>query len=267
MSAQTVYFNMAYRRSVRRTYRRPAFRRRSYRKSYRGRRNVRRSKSSWASTNGARFSSTPYRGRRVSKTVWRKRQLRASDDAEHYRSVLTASGVNATSGLIGTALVAFEPFIPNLFYTVAGGLQNYTTDRDFSGDLFLRGGRTSITFSNPNPGTLRVRLWEVRTTTNGTLSGSLPLSAVSSAWDPTVVPDFQRFYKIMRPTEFLLRSAQVVSKNAYIAAYKLDTSMFAAEQQRSFWVYSFSPVDVPGAVNMIVEVTSSVSFTGDATVN
>lgn len=254
-----------YRRSVRRTSRRP-YRRLYRRRTYSRKRTGRRNGSVWAKTNSGTIASTPYRGRRVSKTVWRKRQLRASDDAEHWRSALTVSGINATTATIGTALVAFVAWMPNQFWTPTGGLQNELTDKSFAGDLFVRGGRTSITFSNPNTGTIRIRLWKVRTTTNGSLGGSLPVSTVSSAWDPSLVEDFQRFYRFYEPTEFLLKSTEVYSRNAYIRAGKLDQSMFAGSNQRDFWVYSYSNVDVATAKNLIVEVTTSLSFTGDATV-
>lgn len=252
------------RRSVRRVYRRrPRF---SFKRSSR-RRNVSRRTGTWAKTNGGTVASFPYKGRRVSRAVYKRRLRVASDVSEHYRSALTRTGILATAGLIGQALVGSTAFIPNNFWTPSAGLQNYTIDREFSGDLFIRGGRSSITFSNPNAGAVRIRLWKVRTKANGNVGSSLPLTAVSTAWDPTLVEDFQKFYNVREPSEFILRSAQCMMHVAPIRSEKIDQDIFIAEGQRDYWVYTYTQVDVAVAQNIVLETTNNLSVTGDATVN
>ena len=67
--------------------------------------------------------------------------------------------------------------------------------------------------------------------------------------------------------EFMLRADQVISRNDYIKAGTVDTSMFNAENQRSFWVFTYGMVDLAAATTLLVESTTNMSFTGDATVN
>lgn len=65
----------------------------------------------------------------------------------------------------------------------------------------------------------------------------------------------------------MLRENQVISRNDYIKAGKLDRDMFALESQRSFWVFTYGMVDNAAATSLLVEATTNMSFTGDATVN
>lgn len=250
----------ARRRFARRRPARRPFVRRTFRRNAPARRNRPRT----VSTNSQYYGRFNYsRGRRLSRRAYNRQLFRASGQQQHWRSASTLAATVTTGAVITESLVGYVPFQPNSFWTASGGL--IESDKDFTGDIYCRGGISKLSLNNSSAGTIRVRFWKVRTTSNGDLGSSLPITAVVNAWDPSLVTDFQRYFRFRDSTDILLRPNQTYQQIAKLRSEKIDQSMFNAENTRDFWVFMYSAVDDTSGLNLDVQTDTNMSFTADAT--
>lgn len=266
----------------------PNFRKRTYNayKSYYGLtkphfrsnkkpRTQRRRKSSHViNSNRGNNSFVGYKNRKLNKRRYKRILMDASLVGQHYRSLLGSALVTTTSPasiLQGTANAI--KMIASNFWTAAGGFStsDFTAVPTFNdSDLFIRGGKSTISMINDSTTNIRVRSWRARTTMNGNTTALFGGVAVSAAWDPSHVTsaggnvDFQKNYRFFDAQETILEPGDSMTRTAYIKAHKIDQDLFNADSQIDFWIYMVSNLLNSGAVSINVTVQHNITFTGDS---
>jgi len=233
------------------------------------------------STSGSSAGGWNYKRKRLNKRAWVRRMQAASNAEQKHRSN------NALPFTFPSALVRqqqrvfFVPIITDInaspFWTAAGGLVNNDGDTvatDFgSGDLYLRGGKGTISFTNTlatninNGPSLKVRTWRARTTAFG-----IPLSTpfvVSQDWDPTLPDpalgnqDTWRLYTILDNVDVILKSGETYERSAPLRQMKIDQSAHLSNQSREFWIIAVGNMSTNVQADLQVVTSHNLSFTGD----
>lgn len=225
------------------------------------------------------FNTNGYSRRRMNRRRYRRIQMDASLVGQHYRSLL-ASGIVATTSPtnIAQATVNALKMIASSFWTAAGGLQSqdFTAVPTFNdSDLFIRGAKSKITFTNISSSTpvddlIRVKTWRARTTHNGIFT-ELVNSPVSAAWDPshqtaTAPPlnvDWHQHYRFFDFQEYLIEPNDTVSREYFIKGHKIDQDLFNEDNMVDFWIYTIQNARDNSGATCNVTVEHNMSFTGD----
>lgn len=227
-------------------------------------------------SNAGRFATNGYRSR-MQKRRYRRVLHDASLVGQHYRSLLSSGLVTTVSPLnISQGTVNVLQMIADQFWTVAGGLRtaDSTAIPTFNNaDLTIRGGKSTITFTNPgDPATLhtiRVKSWRARTTSNGNFN-DLVNTSVSAAWDPSHITDtalnrdFQKHFKFYDYQEHLIEPNDCVTRSHYFKIHKIDQDMFQQDSFIDFWIYMVSNPENATAAQVNVTTSHNLSFTGDS---
>jgi hypothetical protein len=128
--------------------------------------------------------------------------------------------------------------------------------------LFIRGGVSNLRIANTDTNSaVAVRVWCVRTTDNGLFNivdtpvetYDIP-SVVPVSWDPTVLPDFFRYYKVWKTYEFIIGLDSIWTLKRKILDQRVDASQYDALKKRDFYIVG---------INSLNEGTTSVSWTAD----
>lgn len=224
--------------------------------------------------------SSGFRRRRLRPRTLRRYLWRDTIYKNHYRSMFDTSGTQLAAASLNQAKWGATPVLPTAttFWTAAGGAQRSdaaTPVPDFNGDIVIRGGMARATFNNQGASdSMRVRLWIVRT--NGspdfTVLPSATLVATdvaSTSWDPSLLPDFASFGKVIRSYEFLLLSGQrPITIKFPLKTRKIDQERFSTPKlaSRFYWMYTYSDVSNVDAVVGTIQhhFSHNLSFVGDA---
>lgn len=236
------------------------------------------------STAGSSAGGWNYKRKRLNKRAWVRRMQAASNAGQKHRSN------NALQFTFNTALVRQQQrvfFVPcitdtvaNPFWTTLGGLVvndgDSATTSFGDGDLYLRGGKSTLTLTNTltaninNGDSVKVRTWRCRTTTFG-----VPLATpfiVSQDWDPTLPDpalgntDTWRLYKILDNVDVILKANETYERSTVLRSMKVDQSAHLANQSREFWIVSVGNISNNVATNIQAITSHNLSFTGDRTV-
>lgn len=163
-----------------------------------------------------------FRARRVTRKQWRRILWRDSIQESHWRSFAHLAIANLTiSTGFGNGVVYMRPAITVEnnpyhtlpFWTVAGGAQQLN-EADavplFKGDITLRGGICRIVVTNSDIQPVRAKVWAIwAERTPSTNVYNLTNAVVrSQEFDPSVVPDFHLFGKVLYKKEVLLLPGQ-----------------------------------------------------------
>lgn len=201
------------------------------------------------------------RRRRTSVRAYRSKLLRASADADHDRSVYAAGAV--TKPLPSNPALKHVSYlgqpIRNSFWTSAGG---YTGTKTFvKNDLTLRGGTIKQYIYNPNEHPLRVEFYEIwsKELVPGWTDGDY-----NAAWDPTLIDDFQRYFKLGATKIITINPHTRVNFNWTIKPQKVDQSIFNAGCKRVMYFMAIQSSVAGAGQNAIYSAQHSLSFVGDA---
>jgi len=248
---------MAFTRSMaRRTWGRRAPRSDRKTRSRFPRRNFRKRRSQAYSSQRGNTSMAGYRGRKVPYRRYLNQMWRSSNFKEHHRSI-NSTAIAMTSNVSNTAADVFiTPMITNSFWSTGGGsIVNLTVDED----IFIRGGVANITYRNNGSAPVTVRTYKIFRHSAEAFSIPTPQSAM---WDPTTVPNFERFYNIRGTFKTIIEPGDQNTINHYIGKRKVEIGDFNDGYRRDYWVTTINSTN--GAV---VSVTSlighSISFVVD----
>lgn len=217
------------------------------------------------------FRSKKLRPRAYRSALWRDTLFKA-----HYRSILDRVSTVAMPADTRSSIFGISPVHGDVaFWTTAGGLQPINTGGiipDFSDDITVRGGFGSITFTNLNTiDSIRVKLYLVKTTSNPDLA-TLPadqstIALSASLIDPTVIPDFQLFGKVLKSFDLLLLPGQrPATFFQRMPIQKLDQIIFQTNGgNRYWWLYFSSQTSNVDSINntLRVQFGHNLSFSAD----
>lgn len=253
------------RRSVRRRFR-GGFKKSTGRRRFAGGSSGR---TAFVSAQDGRSFANGFRSRRMSKSAWRRSLWTSTLHKAHYRSVETNSVNIAAPVVIDTAaLIQFQALAGD-FFTVAGGLQQIDAGIPpplFSGDITLRGGISKLSFSNNGTGdAVKVRVftcWTNRNPDQTILPGTVP-----SDWDPSLIPEFERFGKVTGMREFFLLPGNRPSEISYrYKPRKIDLSIYTNGGEQLMYIVTISSTSTLtlGGETVTFLKSHNVSFAGDA---
>lgn len=262
-----------FRKRVGAPLRRPMFKRRRFIRRRRFGRFSRRVTS--VSTNSTRaISAAGFRSRRIRPRVYRSMLWRDTQSEPHWRSVFSSGAVITTPNNITDSTVTVIRALQD-FYTIAGGAQPIDSGvavPNFGQDIVLRGGVCRLTLANPNPDiaavgggdTIRCRVFAVWTTKNTDL-GVWPPS-VPSLWDPSIITDFSRYFKVLFSREFMMEpNGRAFDVSFRHRLKKIDKNEFQNNNNQLFWIVLTNQItnaDVL-AESITAVVSHNVSFTAD----
>jgi len=247
-----------------------------------GRRRFSRRMNGRSTTNRASSaSSLGFKNRRITTSRFRRIIWRDTLSAQHWRSVGDTNVVQATPNNIVQGNLSVNNALANNFWTTGGGAQPVDTAGTvplFTGDITLRGGISRITCTNRvNPvdtqpsDPVRVTIFAVWTKKAPDASVVLPTppSVVGTMWDPSLVPDFVRYGKVMFKREALLKGdGEVISCYFRYKPQKIDQNVFNASGGRLQWFVVVSQTSnteaVAQAENIDIVTSWNLSFSGDA---
>ncbi|UBJ25930.1 putative capsid protein [Red panda feces-associated circular DNA virus 21] len=205
-----------------------------------------------------------FRGRKMPFRKYKRVLWNASTLAEHHRSVLMKSvGQTAPSSNILQRIESY-PMIPDSFWSSAGG--SVDGDLNVDGDIFIRGGITTLRVRNNGDAPVQIIVWKIRTTANGTGNVGFFASDESAMWDPTVIGGFERFYRVKQRIAF---SVEPNDSNALIHrlfAEKIEAQNFNPvsnfTSNRDYWIVG---VNSAGSTepNCTINYGHNLSFTTD----
>lgn len=226
-----------------------------------------------------------FRKRRIKASRYRRMLFNSTNFKNHYRSIASNGFIIPTPNDITTGGVNWFSAWPDgaPFWTAAGGAQPIDTGiavPTFGREVFLRGGMIRCTVANPSPDistggseSIRVRVFAVRTIKNPNtawLGAALPTQVQSQLWDPSVVPDFDRFGKVLFEREFDLppnNSAMDVCMR--LRPQRIDELEDSLSGNKIVWVVLVGQLTNTEAVNAVENVTVTVShnlsFAADST--
>lgn len=277
---------MAFRRSFRRFSRvRPRFRRTVRRPIGRRRFPMKRQVDKYmTSTGGSSAGHVNFKRKRFNARAFAVQRRKASDHEAHHRSN------NALNfGSIGTAAVPQQQNVnflscisdyigltPGFWQTSNGLVLNDGDDllSNFGGnDLFLRGGITTLTITNPSEAarSIKVRTWRARTTPNSSLANTTSF-ITSQDWDPSLVnaatPDSDpwKLYKFWDNVDVILKPGDTYERRDFLKARKIDQSVHNAFQNRDFWIVALQNMTSNSVIQPVIIISHNLSFTGDRVV-
>lgn len=219
-----------------------------------------------------------YKRKRFNPRLARRRMIAASDASSKSRTYATITGTASTGVAVGSQNVYFRALVEDAagglrFWQAGGGLvfqDGGSATTDFGGnDLFVRGGRVSHSFHNNSVVDIKLRTWVAKTSRNG----SIPTNpvAVPSAWDPSLpttslVEDIYRLYSFRDELSVIIKPGEAWERTSFVAPQKVDQSLWIANQNRDFFIYSLENMTSAVAATLQVVANYNLTFTGDKTV-
>lgn len=222
-----------------------------------------------------------YRGRRVRPRTWKRMLWRDTLQMSHYRSAFdTANALAAPLAVTSNSLPYLIPALPNVgFWTAAGGAQQIDAGvgpPNFLGDVTIRGGMIRLALTNESvTEAVRVRCWLLRSNKNPDL-GRIPIAptTVSTMFDPSIVPDFDEFGRIVMMREMTLLPVSNPMEIFYrLPIQKVDqaeylqTSPTIAGGSQFYWYVLVSRMSlISNLIAPVIRAVSShnLSFAADA---
>lgn len=241
------------------------------------------------SAQAGNLSSAGFRRNRIRPRTLRKFLWRDTIYKNHFRSAADRSTSITTPPPAGLPLVpqldtvrfnfvsvlpdnATAPFTP--FWTTGGGAISSDTGVAvplFNGDIVIRGGMARATFNNNGTSdAVRLRLFMVRSIYNPNFSVLPAANSIfgPTSWDPSLLPDFVKFGRVLRSWEFLMLPGQrPITVKFPLKTRKIDQDIHnSARGQRFFWMFHVSNCsDVDTAANTVTtHFSHNLSFVGDA---
>jgi len=208
--------------------------------------------------------------------LWRDTQMKT-----HWRSTFDITGNIATPNAVAGATLTQIAALP-VFYTAAGGLQQTDTGVApplFTADIVLRGGYCRLAIANridPLTGTsidaVRATVFAVWTTAAPTNPAGFA-ATVSTMWDPSLTPDFEKFGKVLWKKQALLKQdGEAVEFYFKFKVQKIDQAIFnpaaGTRGQTLVWLVLLSQMTnneaAPTAETVDYVTSHNLSFTGDS---
>ena len=205
-----------------------------------------------------------FRGRKMPFRKYKRVLWNASTLKEHHRSYIMQS-IGQTAPVSNVQMsVRSYPMLTNSFWTVTGGSSD--GDLFLDGDIFIRGGITTLRVRNNGDAPVQVIVWKIRTTANGLASAGFFNFDDSAMWDPSVISDHERLYRIKQRIAFSVEPNDSNSLIHRLFAEKIETQNFNPEanltSNRDFWIVG---VNSAGSTqpNVTINYGHNMSFTGD----
>lgn len=245
------------------------------------RRTSRRGKPSYVSAQLGTVSGIGFRRNRLRPRTLRKYLWRDTIYKNHFRSAQDRTSSDVTpvgAGVFNTATFNFVSVLPDgvttPFWVAGGGAVSSDTGVPvplFNGDIILRGGLARASFNNnATSDSVRVRVFMVKSIYNPNFS-ILPgagTAVTPTSWDPSLLPDFVKFGKVIKSWEFWLLPGQRPMTLVWpLKTRKIDQDVHVtARGQRYWWMFTISNgSNVDGAANVIqYHLSHNLSFVGDA---
>ena len=218
-----------------------------------------------------------YKRKRFNPRAQRRKLVAASNASSKHRSVQSVTGTAVSAIALGTQNVFFRAAIEDAgagfrFWETLGGL--VTQDGDSvttafgGGDLFIRGGKVIHSFYNNGTVSVKLRTWEARTTKNGGIPSN-PAGAVTG-WDPSyplgASEDASRLYRFFKEITVILKPGESWERTTFVRAQKVDQTLWIANQDRDFFIYSLENLQSIVATSLQVVSAYNLTFTGDRTI-
>lgn len=214
-----------------------------------------------------------FRSRRMRRITWRRLLWNQTLFKPHFRSVVDASNTIPAPVSVDAARLDSTFALAANFWTAAGGLQSIDNGVPvpgaFVGDIVLRGGLSRLLLSNnATVDSVRVRVFTVWTNKNPDLS-IVPAvgSAVQISWDPSLVPDFERFGKVLKSQEFILLPGQRPIEITYRHKIrKVDQAIHNLGGEQMIWIITTSQCSNVDGGTQAVTISNgyNISLCGDA---
>lgn len=227
---------------------------------------------------GGQVWNPGYRSRRVRGRRWRSILWRDTTAQNHFRSTRSLASAAAAPLLVTQKFIdvlyaagtntGIEPF-----WTPLGGLlpiDATTPTATFSGDKIIRGGKIKIDVTNlSDQDSIKVQAWLVFVTLNpavGVITPYVAPAAVAREFDPSHIPDFKRYGRVVLQREtILLPESRPWSVEYRLRPQKVDTNTWLNGGSQFVWFItqsSYSETDA--TVNTLQVVRSySLSFASD----
>ena len=227
-----------------------------------------------------------FRTRKTSLSTYRNMLWRDTAMKTHYRSVFDTQLTPAmlTPNTSNSATLTIINGLP-VFYTTAGGAVVANLGGAvpvFDGDIILRGGIARIALANRVEQTATQLTDNVRITVYAVWTGANPNTTVFPAigtpvptmWDPSLIPDFERFGKVMWKKEALLKAdGESVQFYFKFKVQKIDQAVFnqvgGVRGQQLVWMVLASQLSntegAPASETIDCLTSHNVSFSGDST--
>jgi len=227
------------------------------------------------STSGSSAGGWNYKRKRLNKRAYVRKLQNASNDSQKHRSN------NALNFVLPSALVTqqyvihwlqcIQDTVLNNFWTTGGGL--VVNDGDDAAtsfglaDLFLRGGKCTMTLSNNTQTQLKVRTWRIRTTSQGNVLASGTI--VSADWDPSlplsISPnvDTWRLYSFFDNVDVILKPGESYERTMILPSRRIDQQAHVTLGNRDFWCVAVQNLSGIGASSISAVLSHNLTFTGD----
>lgn len=167
----------------------------------------------------------------------------------------------------------FINFPGNAFWTTGGGALPHDTGvplPTFNGDIILRGGIIKLAFTNmwqttDTRGSDPVRITLFAVWTKPELPPIAFPANVPILWDPSHVPDFHQYGKVLYKKEWLLKGdSEVCELTHRLRTQKIDRYIYTDNGSRLGFFYLLSQTSNTDSSSEAVTVTSSISFSFSA---
>ena len=219
-------------------------------------------------------TNTAYRSRRIGGRRYRSMLWNSTLMRSHFRSVFDVATTLDTP--IGettanyTRVTAFPSVAP---WLIGGGLQIIdfgSPAPTFSSDIIVRGGMIRCVMTNEsNTDAMRVKAYLVWANNDPNLTTIPGSGTVSTMWDPSLIPDFKEFGKIITSREaLLLPGSNPLEIYHRLRIQKIDQDVFVDRGGSQFYWYiqvcrlaSFNLITLPRCK---IVTSHNISIAGDA---
>lgn len=217
-----------------------------------------------------------FRTRRTSRRAFRKFLWTSTLHKTHWRAVGTAVSASVGTGNDLTQASLTRVIPGNAFWTAAGGARPVDTGGvvpTFIGDIILRGGVSTLSVSNTpellGPGADPVRVVIFTVWTNKDPAALVFPTVESITWDPSVLPDFSRFGRVLNRREAILKGdGEVVEVFFRHRVQKIDQNVYNNGGNRLNWFVLVGQTTnteaVPVEETVRIQNSINYSFAADA---
>lgn len=219
-----------------------------------------------------------FRTRRTPARRWRRMLWNDTIAKQHYRSMDDIATPANTPNTIIDANFFQVAGLPNSFWTPGGGAQAADPGvlvPTFSGDITLRGGIARIALANRvNPADtapsdpVRCTVYAIWSNSN-TASFTFPVNPVPIMWDPSAIPDFHRYGRVLFRRETILKGdGEALQCYFKFKPQKIDQAIFNLGGSKLVWFIVLSQMTNTEATavaeNVDIVTSHSISFSADA---
>lgn len=204
-----------------------------------------------------------FRNKRLNVRSYKRQLWNASNIQNHHRSIATFASTGVLSAANNDRMAVYGiGCVYNNFWSGAslptgGGGQDGIPAID--SEIYIRGGISTLRIKNTSSEPLNYVVYLVRFTKAGFTT--FP-SDVDLAWDPTLIPADERFFRVKRTMRFTIEAGDANTLSTRLRSERINQTDFNNGMNRDYWFVCIGDFTSSTYTSTLL-VSHNMSFTYD----